>query len=110
MTTWNNCCVCDVIYHMNHLSACRCLDCNYHFCTPSCAGFEIALAPGIPAKDIAFIDGTGYIVRNCVICRGIAMNDTIAYGYLLEVIGMSRETALSFIRGHFLNGGMHKSK
>lgn len=108
MTLYDNCNVCDVI--INRGMMLRCLDCNYHFCSPFCAGFEVALKAGISDSDIAFVEGVGYRARNCVICRGEKMNDTVAYGYLLEVFKMSRETAMKLIRGHLLSGGMHKSK
>lgn len=107
-TFYENCHSCDIVMPSERM--CQCLDCNYRFCSPTCGGFKIALTNDVPPKDIAFFAGTGYHMRNCVICRGEEMNDTISYGYLLEVLGMSRENAQQLIRGHILNGGMHRSK
>lgn len=106
---YDNCHVCDVICQLGKML--RCHDCNHRFCSATCAGFALA-PPGsnLVSTDIIVTSEANWIARNCVICRGEKMNDTIAYGYLLELTGMSRETAQELIRGHILCGGLHRSK
>lgn len=102
----DNCHVCDVIVKLDQMI--RCHMCNHRFCSAECAGF-VPHSDEDP-KDLEMFGDHWWVATSCSICRGERMNDTVAFDHLLDVFGMSRETAFSLIRGHILSNGVLRPK
>lgn len=80
-------CLCDRC-HRDTWDPFQCPRCHKHFCSLTCADFK-------ESKDSTFLD-------TCVMCRleDFTNNDLLAG--MLDMLGMSRETAMGLVRGHIL--------
>lgn len=90
-----------------------CRDCGHAFCCLDCSGFKVL---PIECEDLCgtvhddherLEDNRIYCPHKCIVCRGEVdkLTDEVLLTYLLRVYGMSRETAMSLIKGDILCKG-----
>lgn len=93
-----NCPKCGIIFNDNAYDFQFCDHCHKVFCSPDCSGIE-------PVQND---DRQDVEVRPpCCICRCSFddLSDACAFPILLDVFGMSRQTAIELIRGHLAQDG-----